>query len=60
MISLAPIYGSNAIGVENVAEKILSRVRVEVHLSNGNELGPTKPINLVPGKKVDVTLSAEG
>jgi len=46
--------------VENVAEKTLSRVRVEVHLSNGNELGPTKPINLAPGKKVDVKLSAEG
>jgi len=46
--------------VENVTEKTLSRVRVEVHLSNGNELGPTEPIDLAPGKKVDVKLSAEG
>ena len=46
--------------VENVTEKTVSRVRVEVHLSNGVELGPTKPINLAPGKKVDVKLSAEG
>jgi hypothetical protein len=46
--------------VENVAEKTLSRVRVEVHLSNGTELGPTKPIDLAPGKKVDVKLSAKG
>jgi hypothetical protein len=46
--------------VENVIEKTISRVRVEVHLSNGKELGPTEPINLAPGKKVDVKLSAEG
>ncbi len=46
--------------VGNITEKTVSRVRVEVHLSNGIELGPTKPINLAPGKKVDVKLSAEG
>ena len=45
--------------VENVTEKTISRVRVEVHLSNGIELGPTEPVNLAPGKKVDVKLSAE-
>ena len=46
--------------VENVTEKTLSRVRIEVHLSNGAELGPTPPIDLTPGKKVNVGLSAEG
>ncbi len=46
--------------VENVTEKTVSRVRVEIHLSNGTELGPTIPIDLAPGKKVDVGLSAEG
>lgn len=46
--------------VENLTEKTLTRVRIEVHLSNGTELGPTEPINLAPGKKVDVKLSAEG
>ncbi len=46
--------------VENVTEKTVSRVRVEVHLSNGTELGPTEPIDLAPGKKVDVELSAKG
>ncbi len=46
--------------VENVTEKAISRVRVEVHLSNGKELGPTEPIDLAPGKKADVKLSAEG
>jgi len=46
--------------VENVIEKTLTRVRIEVHLSNGTELGPTEPIDLEPGKKVEVKLSAEG
>ena len=55
------IFITSLIGtVENVTEKTISRVRVEVHLSNGNELGPTEPIDLAPGKKVDVKLSAEG
>ena len=46
--------------VENITEKTVSRVRIEVHLSNGTELGPTPPMDLAPGKKVDVGLSAEG
>jgi len=32
--------------VENTAERTLRDVWVEVHLSNGAELGPTIPINL--------------
>lgn len=44
--------------VENVTNNFLRRVRVEVHLSNGIELGPTTPVNLAPGKKVRVTLRA--
>lgn len=46
--------------VENVTEKTVSRVRIEVHLSSGTELGPTNPIDLAPGKKISVGLSAEG
>ena len=46
--------------VENLTEKTLSGVRIEVHLSNGTELGPTEPVNIAPGKKADVKLSAEG
>jgi len=46
--------------IENVTEKIIFKVRIEVHLSNGKELGPTPLIDLVPGKKVAVGLSAEG
>ncbi len=43
--------------VENTTDKILKRVRVEVHLSNGKELGPTTPFDLDPGEKRDVELS---
>ena len=46
--------------MENVVEKTVSRVRVEVHLSNGTELGPTEPLELAPGKKADIKLTAEG
>lgn len=46
--------------VENVTEMTGTGVRVEVHLSNGTELGPTKPIDLASGKKVEVKLSAKG
>ena len=44
--------------VENTTEEKLERVRVEVHLSNGKELGPTTPADLGPGEKRDVKLSA--
>ncbi len=46
--------------MENVSKEIAERARVEVHLSNGVELGPTEPGNLRPGEKVEVTLSAKG
>ena len=45
--------------VENVTNKILKSVRVEVHLSDGTELGPTSPIDLPPGKKDNINLSAK-
>jgi hypothetical protein len=44
--------------VENTTNSTLRRVRVEVHLSNGVELGPTTPVDLAPGEKVDVALPA--
>ena len=44
--------------VENTTETTLTRVRVEVHLSNGIELGPTTPVNLAPGQIADITLPA--
>jgi len=36
----------------------LKKVRVEVHLSNGVELGPTTPTDIDPGESVDVVLKA--
>lgn len=44
--------------VENTTNETLERVRVEVHLSNGTELGPTTPGDLAPGKKRDIKLPA--
>jgi len=44
--------------VENTTNETLKKVRVEVHLSNGTELGPTTPTDLEPGKKMEVKLVA--
>ena len=46
--------------VENTTSATLRRVRVEVHLSNGTELGPTTPVDLAPGQVADVVLPATG
>ena len=44
--------------VENTTDKTLENVRVEVHLSNGKEIGPTTPGDLEPGEKQNVKLTA--
>jgi hypothetical protein len=46
--------------VENTTEATLEKVRVEVHLSNGLELGPTNPVDLKPGEKRTVQLMPPG
>ena len=46
--------------VASTTKKTLSKVRVEVHLSNGVELGPTTPKDLEPNEKMDVMLAASG
>ncbi len=46
--------------VENTTGEMLEEVRVEVHLSNGVELGPTTPRGVSPGETVDIMLSANG
>ena len=46
--------------VENVTSDTIESVRVEVHLSNGIELGPTEPVDIASGNKENVRLSAEG
>jgi hypothetical protein len=43
--------------VENTTEDTLEQVRVEVHLSNGVELGPTTPTDLDPGERIEVSLT---
>ena len=44
--------------VRNVTDGTLRLVRVEVHLSNGTELGPTTPADLGPGEVHEVKLIA--
>ena len=44
--------------VENTTEGVLDRVRIEVHLSNGAELGPTTPTDMAPGEVVSIHLPA--
>ncbi len=44
--------------VVNTTNAILPQVRVEVHLSNGVELGPTAPVDLMPGQALPVNLPA--
>lgn len=46
--------------VKNVLETMIQKVRVEVHLSNSVELGPTTAIDLEPGDSHEVVLSAKG
>ena len=44
--------------VENTTDGILDAVRVEVHLSNGSELGPTTPTDMAPGEVIAINLPA--
>ena len=42
--------------VQNTTNSALSNIRIEVHLSNGAELGPTTPVNMAAGEILWVTL----
>ena len=44
--------------LENTTQGALDRVRIEVHLSNGAELGPTTPTDMAPGEMMEVNLPA--
>ena len=46
--------------VKNTTGATLPQVRVEIHLSNGVELGPTPPVDLALGEEIPITLMAEG
>ena len=51
---------SSFVGVmENITDETIKSVRVEVHLSNGVELGPTESIDLATRQKEDVKLEAK-
>ncbi len=44
--------------VENTTNSTLTQVRVEIHLSNGTELGPTPAADLAASARRDITLQA--
>ena len=44
--------------VANTTDGTLPRVRIEVHLDTGAELGPTTPVDVAPGNVIAVTLPA--
>ena len=44
--------------VQNTTSGTLTRVRVEIHLSNGTELGPTVPVDLAPGEILPINLDS--
>ena len=44
--------------VENTTSNVLTRVRIEIHLSNGTELGPTTPVDMAPGQVMGVNIPA--
>ena len=46
--------------VTNTTARTLPEVRVEIHLDNGAELGPTMRIDIEPGQTVPVALGAFG
>ncbi|MYN65462.1 MAG: hypothetical protein F4X11_10590 [Acidobacteria bacterium] len=46
--------------VENTTTATVAQVRVEVHLSNGVELGPTPRADMAPGETRPVELDARG
>ncbi len=46
--------------VTNTTSATVAAVRVEVHLSNGVELGPTPRVDLAAGQVESVTLDASG
>ena len=46
--------------IENTSDADIQQVRVEVHLSNSVELGPTPTVSLAPGETRAVRLDASG
>jgi hypothetical protein len=59
VLSYQQASGSFVGSVTNTTDRALQRVRVEVHLSNGRELGPTTAGDLKPGETRRISLVAE-
>ena len=60
MLSFDPAQGAFTGTVENTTGETLCAVRVEVHLSTGTELGPTRRTDLATGASTAVELGAAG
>ena len=56
ILSYDPVSNSFVGAVSNTTSRVLQQVRVEVHLSNGAELGPTAPRDLAPGEVATINL----
>jgi hypothetical protein len=60
VLSFNPASNAFVGTVENTTQQTLCAVRVEVHLSNGTELGPTERTDVLPGETTDVELRTAG
>ena len=56
VLNYDPLSNSFIGTAENTTSSVITRVRIEVHLSNGTELGPTTPVDLAPGEVISVNL----
>jgi len=56
MLAFDPATNAFVGTVENTTNGPLTRARVEVHLSNGTELGPTTPTDLAAGETITLNL----
>ena len=56
VLNYAPAQQAFTGTVQNTTSNVLGQVRIEVHLSNGVELGPTTPVDLQPGQVLPIEL----
>ncbi len=60
VLAFDPVSNAFTGRVENMTDSMLCAVRVEVHLSNGTELGPTERTDLPAGQSIEVQLPTGG
>ena len=56
ILNYAPAQQAFTGTVQNTTSNVLGQVRIEVHLSNGVELGPTTPVDLPAGQAIPIEL----